>query len=183
MSGKAGAFHMQNIRTDPRMALLCFSLAAAVLLMLSRALAGSMSAAETAAAMAGCVACALFRGASGRCRREAMEARARTAGTPMERTACGASAMRAAAAYGLLDSAWLSVDACTCLAQGPLGALAVLFQALFLAGFPYARSVRPDIFDGREASDAADMMESLLIAQACAAVAAYAWISGKLSAG
>lgn len=130
------------------------------------------------AAMGACAACALLRGIHGAGRRELLGRYFLYRGTPMRASPCAAHGMRAAMAWGLFDSAWIAADFTACLTLGIPGAFGIVFQGVFLYGFGASRSIRPDMWDSNEKAQAMDMLESMLYAQACAAMAVAALVMG-----
>ena len=159
-----------------RMYLLVFSLCTSVLVILSLAMGEYRDPWSAVAAMAACAACVLLRAVHADARRDAMACYIRYKNTGMAWTKPVAGKMRAGVAWGLFESAWMALDASTCLTWGIPGAMAVLFQALFLTGFSLARDKRPDLYASDEQAQSMDMMEALLVAQACAFIAVWAWV-------
>ena len=131
----------------------------------------------TVLAMSACAAYALARSVQAPARNACMDAWFRYKGTPMAPVPAIRSALRRAFAWSMADSCWMAMDLVTCLTWGVPGVMASLFQLLFLAGFPAIKRYRPDLSSDPEQARAMDMLEGLLIAQACAAILARAWIS------
>lgn len=129
-------------------------------------------------AMGACAACSLLRGVHGNRRRELLDKYLTYHGTPMYQSRHMIGTMRAAVAWGLFDSAWLALDFTACLTLGIPGAFGIIFQAVFLFGFGASHDLRPDMWDSVEKAQAMDMLESMLYAQACAAMAIAAFILG-----
>lgn len=161
-----------------RLALFCAAVAIAVLCAFASYLSQFRDRNLTVIIMLICAICALIRGVNGQNRRDLIDRYFQYHGTPMYDAKCIRPDMRAAVAWALLDSIWIALDITTCLTLWIPGVFGIIFQCLFLYGFDASRTLRPDLWDSIEKTQSMDMLESLLYAQACAAMIAAAFIMG-----
>lgn len=159
-----------------RAAMLLASLALGVMYILSRYLSPLRDLHALATATAICALWVLYRGTHKALRREAFAAWRTCFGTPMARHPWIRLQIKAAFAWALLDASWIALTVTVSLPWGVPGVMAVLFQGLFLAGFPALENARPDFYDTKEKVQSMDMMEHLMYAQASVVLLCVAWI-------
>lgn len=159
-----------------RLMLFCTAIAIAVLCAVASYLSKFRDRNLTIVVMLACAVCALIRGINGQNRRDLINRYFQYRGTPLYNTKYILPDMRAAVAWALLDSIWIALDITICLTLWIPGVFGIIFQSLFLYGFDASRTLRPDLWDSIEKTQSMDMLESLLYAQACAAMIAAAFI-------
>lgn len=137
----------------------------------------------TVITMIACFAYILFRGMNGQDRRMARKCYMDYHGTHMQFTDPIKLHIRAGFAWAMCDAIWISADFTTCLTWGIPGVLVAIFQTLFLAGFPAAEKIKPDLFDSQEKIQAMDLTESMMYGVACVVICAMALIYTRTTTG